>query len=213
MTDFVTFFAHIRPRICKTYIFTPIFHMALSVFEALDRYKQGDIDAYGIIYSHYVRKVYDFCYYKTFDKEIAEDITSEVFMKGIKSIATFRWETEVELGSWYLRIAYNLVVDGARAHKDTTDIEDVAETYGESVDHTTAIDSKNKLEEVLGYLDTLESLHKDILIMRIWDEMSFAEISAVTGKSVDNCKQIVSRTLKKIQDNVAFLFFLVLFIR
>jgi len=124
--------------------------------------------------------VYDFCYFKTFDKETAEDITSEVFIKGIKNIVSFRGETEAELTSWFLRIAYNLVVDGARAHKETADIEDIAETHGESVDHAAAIDSKNMLEEVLGYLDTLEPLHKDILIMRIWDEMSFVDIAAVT---------------------------------
>jgi RNA polymerase sigma-70 factor (ECF subfamily) len=185
----------------------------LTVLEALDRYKQGDIDAYGVIYSQFVRKVYDFCYYKTFDKDRAEDITSEVFMKGIKSIGSFRGTAEAELGSWLLKIAYNLIVDGARAHRDTSDLDVIAETHGESVDHATVIDSKNKLEEVLGYLDTLKPLHKDILIMRIWDELSFAEIAAVTGKSADNCKQIVSRTLREIQDNIAFLLFLVFFIR
>jgi RNA polymerase sigma-70 factor (ECF subfamily) len=134
-------------------------------------------------------------------------------MKAIRSLASFRGTNEAELGAWLLRIAYNLIVDSARSHHEVTDIEDITETHGESVDHANVIDSKNKLEEVLGYLDTLEPLHKDILIMRIWNELSFAEISAITGKSVDNCKQITSRTLKKIQDNIAFLFFLVFFIR
>lgn len=187
--------------------------MPLTIIEALDRYRGGDLDAYGTIYTHFVRRVYDFCYYKTFDKVVAEDITSDVFMKGIKSLSSFRGTTEAELGSWLLRIAYNLIVDSSRAHRETVDMDDIAEIRGESPDHATVIDSKNKLEEVLGYLDTLEPLHKDILIMRIWDELSFTEIAAITGKSADNCKQIVSRTLKKIQDNVAFLLFLVFFIR
>jgi RNA polymerase sigma-70 factor (ECF subfamily) len=134
-------------------------------------------------------------------------------MKWIKSIGSFRGTTEAELCSWLLRIAYNLIADSARSHTETTDIDAIAETHGEDTDHARVIDSKNKLQEVLGYLDTLDPLHRDIITMRIWDELSFAEIAAITGKSVDNCKQITSRTLKKIQDNVAFLLFLVFFIR
>jgi DNA-directed RNA polymerase specialized sigma24 family protein len=55
--------------------------MSLSVIEALAQYREGDVNAYSVIYSHFVRRVYDFSFYKTFDKSLAEDITSEVFMK------------------------------------------------------------------------------------------------------------------------------------
>ncbi len=65
------------------------------------------------------------------------------------------------------------------------------------------------LENILGYLDTIPEEQKNILIMRIWDDLSYKEIAEITGKKVDACKKIVSRIMAQIASNVTFLFFLV----
>lgn len=61
-------------------------------------------------------------------------------------------------------------------------------------------------------MDTLNERERIILTYRIWDDMSYTEISAITGESVDNCKKIVSRTLEKIGSNVTPLTLLTLLI-
>lgn len=55
--------------------------------------------------------------------------------------------------------------------------------------------------------------YKEILILRIWDDLAYEDIAKITGKSVDNCKKIVSRVLESVRSNVAYLFFFALFIR
>ncbi len=65
------------------------------------------------------------------------------------------------------------------------------------------------LEGVLTYLDTLPKEQKSIIIMRVWDDLSYKEIAEITGKSVDACKKMVSRIMAQIAANVTFLFFLV----
>lgn len=65
------------------------------------------------------------------------------------------------------------------------------------------------LEGVLTYLDTLPKEQKNIIIMRVWDDLSYKEIAEITGKSVDACKKMVSRIMAQIAANVTFLFFLV----
>lgn len=65
------------------------------------------------------------------------------------------------------------------------------------------------LENILKYLDTLPLEQKNILIMRIWDDLSYKEIAEITGKNVDACKKIVSRLVTQIAANVTFLFFIV----
>ncbi len=181
--------------------------------QAIIACRSGDMWSFSILYNAQVKKIYDFVFYKVFEKELAEDITSEVFMKALKSFSTFRGNSFGEFASWLYKIAYTHVVDHSRKHQEKIDVEIIAETHGESQDIAASIDAKTKLSEVLGFLDTLPIRDKDILVMRIWDELSFAEISELTGESVGNCKQIVSRSLKKIQDNIAFLLFLVFFIR
>jgi len=77
---------------------------------------------------------------------------------------------------------------------------------GYEKNHATDIDNRSKLEEVLTFMDTLSERDRLILSMRVWDELSYEEIAAITGESVANCKQIVSRSLAKISANVSYLF-------
>jgi RNA polymerase sigma factor (sigma-70 family) len=58
------------------------------------------------------------------------------------------------------------------------------------------------IEKVLTYMQTLSERERSILTLRIWDDLSYEEISKITGESVANSKKIVSRTLEKISANV-----------
>jgi len=63
-----------------------------------------------------------------------------------------------------------------------------------------------------GYLNTLTKKERDVIIYRIWYDLSFSEISEILGLSLDNCKKISSRTLKKISANfLSFLFIFLIF--
>ena len=61
-------------------------------------------------------------------------------------------------------------------------------------------------------METLSERDRQILTMRIWDELSYEEISEITGQSIANAKQIVSRSLAKIAANVEYLIILFLVI-
>ena len=82
------------------------------------------------------------------------------------------------------------------------------EYFGYSLNHTTDIDNKTKLNEVLNFMKTLTEREQTILTLRIWDDLSYDEISFITGESVVNTKQIVSRSLAKIAANVSYIIFL-----
>jgi RNA polymerase sigma factor (sigma-70 family) len=73
------------------------------------------------------------------------------------------------------------------------------------------IDNKDKLAAVVELLNTFNKTHREIIMLRIWEDLSYKEISEITGSSVDNCKKIVSRGLKTIQANfVLLLLFIIL---
>ena len=176
-------------------------------------YREGDPSAFSDIYEASVKRIYDFLFYKTLDETVAQDLVSDTFMKALKSMKHFSGSTEKELFAWLYRIAYNTFVDHTRSRTETDDLEIASETIGHDAGLEAGVDHRSKLEEVLSYLDTLSQDQRDIVIMRIWDDLSYAEISEITGKSVDNCKKIVSRVLSQIQANVAFLFFFFLLMK
>ncbi|MDD2907758.1 MAG: RNA polymerase sigma factor [Candidatus Gracilibacteria bacterium] len=164
----------------------------------------GNLDYFGEIYDRYIDKIYNFVYLKTTNKEVAEDIVSDVFMSALNNINSFRVEEGSSVKAWLYKIAYNKVIDFYRTNKENLDIGDYLEMSVNS-DFAQDLDNKDKLKEVFGYLKTIKKEHRDILIYRIWDDLSYKEISEITGLSVDNCKKIVSRTLKVISANFLIL--------
>lgn len=176
------------------------------------RLRWWDIDAFGNLYESHVAKIYRFLYYKSFDQALAEDLTQETFFKALKKIDTFRGETVAEFSSWLFTIAHHTSIDHFRASSYHDELDDSLEVAAVNSDFAKEVDERIKLSEVVQYLDTFSSEQKEILIMRIWDDLSYAEISAITGKTTDNCKKIVSRLLTNIQANIVygvlFVFFL-----
>jgi RNA polymerase sigma-70 factor (ECF subfamily) len=176
----------------------------------INLYKSWDSQAFWTIYDKYIDKVYDFIYFKTYDKFIAEDLTSDTFFKVLKWLKNFNTKKDnTNLKAWILKIAYNNVIDYYRTKKEEIWLDDIIEKWFEN-NIWEEIDNKTKLKEVLEYLNWLEQLHREILVMRIWDNLSYDEISKITWKTQDNCKKIVSRTLSKVNSNITLLLLLLI---
>lgn len=169
----------------------------MSDLEMVSLCQKSKIDNFSFLYEKYIDEIYKFVYLKTYDKELTEDLTSQTFLKALDKIHTFKVTPDANFRAWLYRIAYNLVVDNYKQLKETIDLSEVLEC-GYSYDFAQDVDNKDKLKEVMDFFETLKPKHKEILIMRLWDDLSFKEISEITGESLDNCKKIVSRTLSNI---------------
>ena len=166
----------------------------------------SDAHAFSSLYEAYVRRIYDFVFFRIGNKVEAEDITSDVFLKAFRARASFRGKTEEEFTSWLFSIAYRTVVDTYRKRgEDSVELSEVENTLGTDEKFGEHIDHKTTLEKVHEYLDTLPKQHRDILIMAVWDELPYDQIATIMHLSEANCRQIVSRTLRKIEANVTFL--------
>lgn len=176
----------------------------------INLYNSWNTKAFWDLYDKYIDSVYSFVFHKTYDKNIAEDLTSDTFFKAFKSLKKFDTNQEkASFKSWIYKIAYNNVVDFYRQKKEEIWLEEFSEFWYEN-DLWQQIDNKEKIKEVLSYLNWLDKEHREILIMRLWDNLSYAEISQITWKTVDNCKKIVSRTLIKINWNITLLLILLI---
>lgn len=153
------------------------------------------------IYDEYVEKIYKFIYLKTSDKQISEDLTSETFISALQKIYQFDSKNpDSNFKAWLYKIAYNKVINFYKKDWIETEINDNLE-LAYQVDFWQNLDNKMKIDEILTFLWTLKPNEKKVIIYRIWYDLSFAEISEILGLSVDNCKQISSRTMKKIYSN------------
>jgi len=159
--------------------------------------QKGDYEVFGRLYDKYIKKIYNYIYYKTYHKETAQDLTSQTFIKALDKINTYDLN-QSSFSAWLYKIAYHTVVDHYRSQKTEINIDDV---WGLSDDDDLAIDLDNKelLEQVRKYLQKLKPEHREVLILRLWQEMSYQEIAEITGLSEANCKVIFSRTIAKLR--------------
>ena len=104
-----------------------------------------------------------------------------------------------------------MVIDYYRSAKEQVQLDDIAEMWiSENIG--SQIDNKDTLAKVLVFLKNLKPIEEEIVILKVWDELSYKEIAEITWKKEDNCKQIYKRTLEKIQANVSLLIILIFFI-
>lgn len=178
----------------------------LKVIQAI---QNGEMGLFSKLYDSYIDKIYKYVYLKTFDMATAEDITSDVFYSALNSIMKFDTESSWTFQSWLYTIASNKVKDFYKSNKHDVSLEDfLEESYSE--DFAKKVDDKQKIDDVLTFLSGMKEDQKEIVLLRIWHDLSYQEISEMTGKTLDNCKKIVSRTLKNISANLVLLLVLII---
>ena len=182
----------------------------MNDLEIIERCQSWDSSDFGILYDRYIDKIYNFIYLKTYDKEISEDLTSDTFFKVLNKIKLIDVSWKFTFNSWIYKIAYNNIIDFYKTKKEELNIENIYNIWVEN-DIWKEIDDKEKLKEVFEYINGLKQEHRDILVMRLWDNLSYNEIAEITWKSVDNCKQIFSRNMKNINSNITTAILILLF--
>jgi RNA polymerase sigma-70 factor (ECF subfamily) len=170
--------------------------------------QNGNLEEFSRLYDNYIERIYRFIYYKTHHRQTAEDLTSRTFMKALKNIGGFDLEKNC-FNSWIYKIARNTVIDHYRTQKYAQNIDDAWDLSSPN-DLEDDIDAKNKLKEVKKYIENLKGEQRDILMLRIWQELSYKEIAAIVGKSEAGCKMAVSRGLNKLRKQMPTYLFLLL---
>ncbi len=176
----------------------------------ITRYQKGDFSAFWALYEEYVDQIFAYVLRKTSDREVAEDLTSQIWMKAMKGLKNFDFQEGASFKSWIYRIASNIVIDYYRSKKEQVNLDEIAEIWI-SENLASQIDNKDSLTQVLNFLKKLKPIEEEIVILRIWDDLSYKEIAEITWKKEDNCKQIYKRSLEKIQANCSLLLFIMIF--
>ncbi len=154
-------------------------------------YMDGNERSIEILIGRHKQRVYSFIYSKVLNKDIAEDIFQDAFIKVIDTLKLGNYNEEGKFLPWVMRISHNLVIDhfrkGSRMPSfKNTDEFDIFSVLSDSSLNAEKQLIKNQIHfDVRKIVDELPEDQKEVLIMRIYRDMSFKEISESTGVSIN----------------------------
>jgi RNA polymerase sigma-70 factor (ECF subfamily) len=154
-------------------------------------YVEGDENALTILINRHQSKIFGFIYSKISDRDISNDIFQDTFIKVIKTLKSRAYNEEGKFLPWVMRIAHNLIIDHFRKNKKMPMYRETEEFSIFSImsDDSLTIENKIIKEQVeidlRKLIEELPADQKEVLVMRMYQDMSFKEISETTGVSIN----------------------------
>ena len=155
-------------------------------------YSKGNNQAFDVLLERYKDKVYSYIYFSVRNDELAEDLFQETFVKAIVTIQQGRYTENGKFISWITRIAHNLVIDFFRQERnenvvsnDETEVDLFNNIKLSDATIETQLVNNQVLSDVRRLVDFLPDNQREVVYMRFYQDLSFKEISEITGVSIN----------------------------
>ena len=154
-------------------------------------YIDGNESALCELITRHKEKVFSFIYSKVYDRDVAEDIFQDTFIKVIRTLKRGAYNEEGKFLPWVMRISHNLVIDYFRKNNRMPKFENNGDFNIFSVLSDDALNAEKRIiknqvaSDVKRLIEELPEDQKNVLIMRMYKDMSFKEISEQTGVSIN----------------------------
>ena len=176
---------------------------AAEVWGLVERAQAGETEAFGLIYDRYVDTVFRFVYFRVGNRQLAEDLTSDTFLRALKRIGSFTWQGR-DLGAWLVTIARNLVADHFKSGRYRLEVTsgDVLDADREDrglegspesavVDHITNV-------ALLTAVKQLNPEQQECIVLRFLQGFSVAETAQTMGKNEGAIKALQYRAVRAL---------------
>ncbi|AZT89571.1 sigma-70 family RNA polymerase sigma factor [Caldicellulosiruptor changbaiensis] len=151
------------------------------------------------LYEFYFDKIYTYIYYKTFNHPLTEDLTSETFMKVLKSLDKFEYKENHSFSAWIFKIAQNVVNDYYRAKKEYIDIEKITNHSSIKTPEDEVFDKIEK-DTLKKALSKLTKDQQEVVILRYGANMKLNEIAKMKNKSDVAIRALFFRAIHSLKE-------------
>ena len=154
-------------------------------------YIQGKEASLEILIKRHQQRLLNFIYSKVQDREVTEDVFQDTFIKVIRTLKKGNYNEEGKFLPWVMRIAHNLVIDYFRKSNrmpsfKNTDEFDIFSVLGDgNLNAERQMIQEQIYNDVKALVEELPEEQKEVLVMRMYKDMSFKEISENTGVSIN----------------------------
>jgi len=154
-------------------------------------YIAGDENALAVLINRHQSKIYGFIYSKLADRDVADDVFQDTFMKVIKTLKSNSYNEEGKFLPWVMRIAHNLIVDHYRKNKKMPMLRETEEFSIFSILTDSSLNAEGRMitelieKDLQRIVEELPADQKEVLMMRLYQDLSFNEIAEQTNVSIN----------------------------
>ena len=164
----------------------------------------GRPDQVVALYEHYYAGIFRYLYYRVGNTEIAEDLTSEVFVRMLRSLGSYRVQgSPAPFQAWLFQIAHNLATDHYRRTSNYPQTALTEELSADDPAPETRVERRLNQEHLQRALSQLREDQRDVLILRFIVGLPIAETARTLHKSEDAVKGLQRRGLSALRENLS----------
>jgi len=156
-------------------------------------YSEGNDMAFDVLLEHTQDKIYSYIMFVVRDEHIADDVFQDTFVKAIVCLREGRYSTTGKFAAWLMRIAHNIIIDMYRAQKHENIVEPTegndlsilsSPALTEQAIEAQLIEEQN-CRDARRIMEMLPDSQREMVYMRLYQQMSFKEIAEITGMSIN----------------------------
>jgi RNA polymerase sigma factor (sigma-70 family) len=167
-----------------------------TIMEAV---KGGELQQATLLFERYHKRIFNFLARMTMDRDLAEDLTQNVFLRIIKYRNSYREGNKFQ--SWIYQVARNVFSDHYQAHKNRfsnfVDVEKVSDYIGNSEDSEEQDEKEKILQRSMAKLTEEQ---RELLVLTRFQQMKYEEVAAIMDTTVANIKVKVHRAILKLRE-------------
>ena len=173
-----------------------MFHFVEKII--IEQVRQGNQHAFARIYKTYEEPIYRFIYFRVGGKEIAQDLTSEVFLKILDFLKNK--ETKIDnFRAFIYKTASNLVTDFYRLKKITVSLDETREIFLPS-NLEESVDKNIQFEEIKKYFSQLKPEYREPVLLHYFEGLPYKDIAEILGETEANVKMRSHRGIKILKN-------------
>jgi RNA polymerase sigma-70 factor (ECF subfamily) len=170
-----------------------------QAWELVAAAQKGDAGAFGQLYDRYVDVVFRYVLFRVGDRPLAEDVTSETFLRAFRRITSISYQGR-DVGAWFITIARNLVLDHVKSSRFRLEVTTSEPDEGQQAEPGPESQVLTRLthDELLACVQQLGADQRECVVLRFLQGFSVAETAAAMGRNEGAIKALQHRAVRRL---------------
>jgi RNA polymerase sigma-70 factor (ECF subfamily) len=164
-----------------------------EIKELILKVQAGNKEAFAQIYDLFFERISKYIFFRTKQREEAEDLTSLVFLKVWQNIGKYKIQKSAKFSTWLFQVARFTLIDYYRQRKPQVSLAEMKE-----IGELGSLEKNVELEEIKKYMQKLPEHYQTVIALRYFEDLDYKQIAHIMGRTSLGVRVLLHRAVKKL---------------